>query len=211
MFYLQRSDINLRNEWSNYTNWPYNYLPNDIQVAPTSGYSLPSVGITNPISGPNTNLDNTNNNFYITSSFNTENTKKILLEVGLLFDGNYRENVFSSDIYRYIEKYAKSKTNSDDGLHCYNFCLNTNPFEYQPSGAINMSKFKNIELEISTYVPPYDTEAQFYTICDEEGNIIGVNQPSWRLFDYNYDLYIQEERYNIVYFSNGNCGLLYSR
>ena len=211
MFYLQRSDINLRNEWSNYTNWPYNYLPNDIQVAPTSGYSLPSVGITNSLSGPNKNLDNTNNNFYITSSFNTENTKKILLEVGLLFDGNYRENVFSSDIYRYIEKYAKSKTNSDDGLFCYNFCLNTSPFEYQPSGAINMSKFKNIELEISTYVPPYDTEAQFYTICDEEGNIIGVNQPSWRLFDYNYDLYIQEERYNIVYFSNGNCGLLYSR
>jgi len=211
MFYLQRSDINLRNEWSNYTNWPYNYLPNDIQDAPLIGYNLPSLNITDLSSGPNTNYDKTSNNFFITSSFNTENTKQILLEVGLLFDGNYRENVFSSDIYRYIEKYAKSKTNSDDGLFCYNFCLNTSPFEYQPSGAINMSKFKNIELEISTYVPPYDTEAQFYTICDEEGNIIGVNQPSWRLFDYNYDLYIQEERYNIVHFSNGNCGLLYSR
>ena len=23
MFYLQRNDVNLRNEWSNYTNWPY--------------------------------------------------------------------------------------------------------------------------------------------------------------------------------------------
>ena len=44
-----------------------------------------------------------------------------------------------------------------------------------------MSKFKNNELELSTYVPPYDSEAEFYTICDEAGNIIGVNQPSWVL------------------------------
>ena len=230
MFYLQRSDINLRNEWSNYSNWPYNYLPNDIQLAPKDGYELPNIGaIGDNNIGPNTNFDggssstntsensnnntnsNTTNKFFITGSFRNENRKNILIDVGLLFDGNYRENVFSSDIYRYIEKYAKSKTNSDDGLYCYNFCLNTSPYEYQPSGAINMSKFKNIELELSTYVPPYDSEAQFYTICDEAGNIIGVNQPSWRLFDYNFDLYIQEERYNIVYFSNGNCGLMYSR
>ena len=26
MWYLQRSDANLRNEWSNYTNWAYNYI-----------------------------------------------------------------------------------------------------------------------------------------------------------------------------------------
>ena len=33
--FFQRSDVNLRNEWSNYTNWPYNYLPYDIIPAPT--------------------------------------------------------------------------------------------------------------------------------------------------------------------------------
>ena len=27
MFYFQRSDVNLRNQWSNYSNWPYNYMP----------------------------------------------------------------------------------------------------------------------------------------------------------------------------------------
>ena len=37
LFYFQRSDANLRNEWSNYTNWPYNYLPDDIKPAPTNG------------------------------------------------------------------------------------------------------------------------------------------------------------------------------
>jgi hypothetical protein len=31
MWYFQRSDINLRNEWSNYTNWPYsNTLPQQV-------------------------------------------------------------------------------------------------------------------------------------------------------------------------------------
>ena len=210
MFHLQRSDINLRNEWSNYTNWPYDFLPNEVEVAPNTGHILPYIDSTSN-KGPNTNLDGTVNNFFITSSFNSSNQKEILQDFGVLFNGNYRENVFPAGIYNYIEKYAKSKVDSNEGLYCYNFCLNTNPFEHQPSGAINMSKFKNVELELSTYVPTYDVDAQFYTICDDEGNIIGVNQPSWRLFDYNFDLYIQEERYNIVVFSNGNCGLLYSR
>jgi hypothetical protein len=37
MFYFQRSDVNLRNEWTNYTNWPYNFLPSDIIPASTNG------------------------------------------------------------------------------------------------------------------------------------------------------------------------------
>ena len=31
MFYFQRSYANLRNEWSNYSNWPYDYLPSDLK------------------------------------------------------------------------------------------------------------------------------------------------------------------------------------
>ena len=34
MFYFQRSDVNNRNEWSNYTNWPYNTLPQNVNFAP---------------------------------------------------------------------------------------------------------------------------------------------------------------------------------
>ena len=33
-WFLQRNDVNLRNEWSNYTNWPYNIIPSDIIPAP---------------------------------------------------------------------------------------------------------------------------------------------------------------------------------
>ena len=33
MWFLQRNDVNLRNEWSNYTNWPYHNLPSNITLA----------------------------------------------------------------------------------------------------------------------------------------------------------------------------------
>ena len=34
MFTFQRNDAYLRNEWSNITNWPYDYLPMNIDIAP---------------------------------------------------------------------------------------------------------------------------------------------------------------------------------
>ena len=35
MWYLQRNDVNLRNEWSNYTNWPYDTPPLNIILTPS--------------------------------------------------------------------------------------------------------------------------------------------------------------------------------
>jgi hypothetical protein len=83
---------------------------------------------------------------------------------------------------------------------------------YQPSGAINMSKFSTIELEFVTHLPPLDPMAQFYTICDPETGIpVGVNKPQWRIYKYNYDLTVLEERYNVITFIGGNCALMYAR
>ena len=100
-----------------------------------------------------------------------------------------------------------------DGMYCYNFCLNTNPFEYQPSGAINLSKFKSIELEINTYSPTIDLEnSKVEVVCDPDtGETIGVRKSNWRLFEYNYNLTLYEERFNILSFIGGNCSMLYSR
>ena len=47
MWFFQRSDVSLRNEWSNYTNWPYDYLPYDL-VDP-SGSAYPSITVGFPI------------------------------------------------------------------------------------------------------------------------------------------------------------------
>jgi hypothetical protein len=201
MIYLQRNDVNMRNEWSNYTNWPYHTLPSDIVLAPTPGPR------SNP---PGSRITNTG--IFITGNLAPENQKEILETMAIVFNGDYRENVLESGVFNYVEKYVRTKGSAKDGLYCYNFCLNTDPFEYQPSGAINLSKFRIIELEVSTHVPPFDVQNMSYNIiCDANGNPIGTSKLNWRLFEYNYNMKVFEERYNVLSFIGGNCGMLYAR
>jgi len=213
MWYLQRNDVNLRNEWSNYTNWPYNTLPSNVQIAPSSyppEFAIDASNAGIPF-GPQIQPANYSTGFYYSGEYTTDNQKEILMTAAILLNGEYRENTLTSGIFNYIEKYVRTQGCAQEGLYCYNFCLNTNPFEYQPSGAINMSKFKTIELEITTYVPPFSPNSAFNVICDTTGNPIGVNKQNWRLYDYNFNLVLHEERYNILSIINGNCGLLYAR
>jgi hypothetical protein len=130
--------------------------------------------------------------------------------MGILLNGEYRENVLTSGVYEFVEKYVRTQGSAKDGLYCYNFCLNTSPFEYQPSGAINLSKFKTIEVEFETHLPPFDNASEYFSICDNEGNIVG-NTKNSNLYIYSYDLTLVEERYNIVRFVSGQAGLVYTR
>jgi hypothetical protein len=229
MFYFQRSDINLRNQWSNYTNWPYNYLPVDILPAPVTPAQAAAmnVGILTPGCGDvytngfgpgyNPGSDSASG-YFITQSFNVENQRDILLNMAILLDGKYRENVLDAGVYNYIEKYIRTKGNAPDGLYCYNFCLDTDPFNLQPCGALNTSKFSNVQFEFTTFYPPLDPSANFLTICDQETSPItnapipiGNNKSTWRIYDYNYNLVVLEERFNMVIFMSGNVGLMYAR
>jgi hypothetical protein len=208
MFYFQRNDVNLRNEWTNYTNWPYSSIPGDMELATTDNALEPSFKF-----GPGIDLfDGKNTGVYITGDYKTINQKEILQSMGILLNGDYRENLLESGIYNYVEKYTRTQGSATDGLYCYNFCLNTSPFEYQPSGAINMSKFKTIELEITTCAPTIDlVNSSFDVICDLSGNPVGIRKSNWQLYEYNYNMTLFEERYNILSFISGNCGMLYAR
>ena len=215
LFYFQRSDANLRNEWSNYTNWPYNYLPLNVIQAPTSGtYTVYRNinGILTPIDiGPGVNPDGLLTGILINQQYNPQNEKLILIAMGILLDGSYRENIQPAGVFNYIEKYTRTTGSAPSGLYCYNFGIHSNNSDLQPSGAINMSRFNQIELEFTTIIPPLDPLAQSLTICDPEtGTIIGINKPTWRIYDYNFDLYFFEERLNIVNFIGGNVGLMYA-
>lgn len=211
MFYFQRSDVNLRNEWSNYTNWPYSYLPNDLIQAPSNGTWTVNRSGNNVEIGPGVNTNGFLTGWMITGNANFENTKNILVTMGILLDGIYRENIQPAGVYNYIEKYTRASGSGINGVYLYNFCLNSSNLELQPSGAMNMSRFNNIELETVTITPPVDPNAQSLVICDPQtGNVIGINKPTWRIYDYNYNLILYEERYNVVNFIGGNCGLLYA-
>jgi hypothetical protein len=213
MFYFQRSDANLRNQWSNYTNWPYNYMPQDVTPASTAGnFPNPNPIPPNPpLIGPGLNPDGTLSGLYITGVYNPQNIQYILVALGILLDGQYRENMLPSGVYNFIEKYVRTSGNAPPGLYCYNFCLDTNQMNTQPSGAMNMSRFSNIQFEFTTISPPVDPYAQVLTICDPNtGDIIGINKPTWRIYDYNFNMYLIEERVNMVTFIGGNAGLMYA-
>jgi len=217
MFLFQRSDINLRNQWSNYTNWKYtNVIPVDV-VSPKTATS-PEDGFPNPCVqnpayiGPGAEPNGTESGLFITPNYKVENQREIMQQLGILLNGSYRENLLESGVYNYVEKYIRTMGSAPFGLYIYNFGLDADVDTYQPSGAINMSKFSTIELEFTTYPPPLDPKAQSYTICDPETGIpIGVNKPQWRIYEYNYDLTVLEERYNVLTFIGGNCALMYAR
>lgn len=208
MFYFQRSDANLRNEWTNYSNWPYGYLPSDVSPASTYGtYTLDNGNTIGPGVNPNGKLTG----IMTTGTYTMQNIREILLEMGILLDGQYRENILPVGVFNYVEKYARTSGAAPEGLYCYNFCLNTSPRDLQPSGAINMNRFTNVQLEFTTIIPALDPLAQVLTICDPESKeIIGINKPTWRIYEYNYNLYVIEERINMVVFIGGNAGLMYA-
>ena len=220
MFFFQRSDINLRNQWSNYSNWPYNYLPVNIIPAPVSpatqyngiyGGTMVSCSAV-PIGPGYSTMTSNNTGLFVTQPFSANNQRGILLNMAILLDGKYRENVLDVGVYNFVEKYVRTPSNAPTGLYCYNFCLDTDPFNFQPTGALNTSKFSNVQFEFTTFYPPLDPSANFLTICDPLTRIpIGVNMPVWRIYDYNYNLVVLEERYNVITFMSGNAGLMYAR
>ena len=187
MWYFQRNDAFLRNEWTNYSNWAYEDIPQNI--------TLDSKG------------------FYVTGDFNSGNQYEIMETGAIMLSGEYRENTQPSEVYNYVEKYTRTAGSAKNGLYCYNFCLDTSPYTYQPSGALNMNKFKNIELEFTTFLPPIDSEGSNLEInCDEDGQPINIVQkPAGSLYVYNYNLHLFEERYNILAFIGGNWGMMYAR
>lgn len=214
MWYFQRNDANMRNEWGNYTNWPYITVPVDIQSAPMTNVTLidQTTGQLRSIFGPLADPNGMNTGYYVTGPYTQENIREIMVTMGIVLDGAYRENMMESGVYNYLEKYMRTAGYAKPGLYCYNFCLNTSPFKYQPSGAMNLSKFKNVELEITTILPAIDAaNSAFNVLCDTDGAPIAVTKQNWRLYEYTFNMKVFEERYNVLSFIGGNCGMLYAR
>ena len=77
---------------------------------------------------------------------------------------------------------------------------------------MNVNKFKKVFFEFNTIEPPIDivgSNNEF--ICDNEGNAIGFRKTTGKLNEYNFDLRIFEERYNVMIITGGKVGLLHAR
>jgi hypothetical protein len=216
MWFLRRNDAYERNQWSNYTNWPYTYQPIDLTAAPQTVADLfggfgPGIDVVQVVDG--SVHANVLTNSYITGPYRPNNRKYIIDTAGIIFDGKYRENEMDGAVYSYLDKYTRTSGCADNGLYCYNFCLDTSHTNHQPSGAINLSRFNTIELEVKTMIPPFSESSMYTQVCDPEtGAIIGDNMTQeWKLYEYVYDLIFMEERFNILKFVSGNASLMYAR
>ena len=210
-FQLQYNSTELVNFYTNGSKSSYYGIMMGYPVSYSYGtVTINSGGLPNVI-GPGVEPNGAPSGLYVTQDYNVENQREILQQLGILLNGAYRENMLESGVYNYVEKYIRTTGSAPFGLYIYNFGLDANNATYQPSGAINMSKFSTIELEFSTYVPPLDPSANYYTICAPVVGPIGSNKTNWRIYDYNYDLTVLEERYNVLTFIGGNCALMYAR
>jgi hypothetical protein len=221
MFLFQRSDVSARNEWSNFTNWPYDFLPSDIRVLPITmenspcqeGYEFDSVVIPEGQLGYGLNPSGKYTGFYGTGTQTDQNQRDILLRLGIALDGAVREEDRTADVFLEEQSYLHSPgTNSVPGIYYYNFCLNTDPFVLQPSGAMNLSKYSKVELPFTTITPPVNPDAIVDTFCDPEtGNVLATNKALFNLYLYTFNFLVIEERYNVLVFSGGNAALMSAR
>ena len=223
MILFQRTDVATRNEWSNFTNWPYDFLPYDVTLLPAlmenspcaQGYDFGGFTVDAGTLGYGLNPSGYETGLYSTGILHDENKRDILLRLGIMFDGIVREEERPAEMYLYEQQYRSSPGAGSaqlNGLYCYNFCLNTSPYNLQPSGAVNLSKYSKIELDFTTIVPTTDPMANFVIVCDPDtGQPIATNKSTFQLYDYMYNMLVIEERYNMLLFTGGNAGLMSAR
>lgn len=207
MWRFRRSDVKDRNEWNNYSNLPYEFLPNKLlENFDDEKMKAYQIDVNTYPKGWRNSYITGNVDSYVNS-----NTKNILNNMGILVGGVYRENIFDSGVYNYIEKYNKTSGNAKDGLYCYNFGINNERRDYQPSGAMNLNRFKTIDFEFGTILPEQNPDGSIEEfICDTQGNPIQFRKNLASLYTYTYDLRIFEERYNVLMVQSGRCGLLHA-
>ena len=79
MWFFRRSDAYLRNEWTNYTNWAYDYLPDAISAASSS----PTYTIDTSTIGPDENPSGSSTGLYTTGTFSQYNQKAIMNQMAI--------------------------------------------------------------------------------------------------------------------------------
>lgn len=201
MWYLQRSDVKDRNQWSNYTNLPYeNYNINGNLIV----HDLSMSSLTYQQSAVISDLSN----IFVRPIYNADYEVNILSTLAIVCDGAYREQMFSSGVYQYLDIYNTCNGSSKNGLYFYSFTLENNTSKIQPYGFFNTNFFKKTELEFTTLTPNIDpTSNNIIATCDDDGNIIAITKSNQSLYEYTFTFVLQEERYNILTFASGMANL----
>lgn len=174
LFTIRRTDfIENNNDTTNLTNW-------------SNTTTAPKVDLGNAeISGVN-----------VTGIEATNYSKDILQEATIYVNGN---SIFDTQIAPYysgVQAFMGNKITNEDGIYQYNFSLF--PKEYQPSGTLNASRIKNLELDLQLESIPFTSST------DDDG-------VTTSRYNYEYIIDIFTENYNFLTITSGLGGLMYER
>ena len=173
----QRNDMNLINNWNNYTNWTIE------DVAPYSEqYQFERMYYSDSLINKYLFYNKHGNDAYRTSNFKMKYFHKNIIEkMYFTFDTTKRQETRDSEYYNLIQPYEHHSRKIKEGIHLFSFSLNPN--EYQPSGHSNFSVLNHfqiyIDLGIETgkrEVPPdltynFDIYAISYNILSIQSGI----------------------------------------
>jgi hypothetical protein len=168
----RRSDHEDRNEWNNYTNWI-------TRGTPWNSY--------NEFFEPFFNDENAKE-VIGNSNYDIKGNENIIKSLSLKLNGVERFSEKDSDFYNLAQSYNYAKNTPSRGILFYSFSLD--PFDYQPSGSCNMSRFNDIKLSIKTTDTPI------------------VAGQTKNLYDYVVDVYAIN--YNVLRITGGQGNLEFS-
>ena len=187
------SDVNSHN---NYTNWLHEFIP------PGSDSYLDFVGASNQdelfyeVNGQGEAVIE-NNNYtelqrpLLPTKFNFNYYKENIIEnCRLLFNGVERYRSMDNIYFEHVQPYQHDLKIDKKGVYVYSFSLD--PTKYQPSGACNMSRIKNLQLELETVdVQRVKVENEFVP-------------------EYRFNISVYSVNYNILRIMSGMAGLSFS-
>lgn len=158
MWRLRRSDAWRRNEWTNFSNFRYDNVPNVPYRSPSCATSSSTFCSDQPANFPPAQATYPGFNFWgvppTESPYFESNAEQILVDAALLVNGEYRENVFPGGVWEYA---SRPETDTDgailQGVYYLHYALNYSQ-SGEASGALPASSFDEVTLQYSTIVPP---------------------------------------------------------
>jgi len=143
----KRSDVEDRNEWSNYTNWI-----NEIEPPWSNAFNNPYFEEYYSQDIAKEKMNDTN---YV-----YRNSPYILKNMQLKLNGTDRFASQEQDFFSRVMPYKYAKKMPKKGILMYSFAVN--PLDHQPSGSCNFSRFNSIELFLETQDVPKPTGLNDY-------------------------------------------------
>ena len=119
------------------------------------------------------------------NNINSLKNKNICLNARLLFDGKERFQQKSFEFFNYSNNYAHAKAIPEENMYVYSFEIKMDKDNYQPTGYCNFSNFSKIQLELE--------------LTEKEGGK-----------DYDYDVFIFAQTYNVLKCISGMGNLEFS-